>query len=102
MTQVFTLVTGKQVVLSGVFIFVTWGAWKVFVKSWFSPLRRIPGPKSRSFVWGNIMEVRKAEDIGKVWEGWFAEFGHVFVAKGFFNVRSTQTPPKKNYPILTS
>ena len=82
-------VTGTQVLVSGVFIFATWGAYKLFVKSWFSPLRRIPGPKSKSFIWGNILDVRKAEDIGGVWEGWFAEFGPVFVSKGFFNVRST-------------
>jgi len=93
MLQSFTLVTGTQVLVSGVFVFATWGAWKLFVKSWFSPLRRIPGPKSKSFIWGNILDVRKAEDIGMVWEGWFAEFGHVFVSKGFFNVRSTQAPP---------
>jgi TRAP-type C4-dicarboxylate transport system permease small subunit len=89
MIQVFILITRTRVLAFAAFIFVAWGAWKLFIKSWFSPLRRVPGPKSRSFIWGNIMEPNKAEDIGKVWEGWFAEFGHVFVAKGFFNVRST-------------
>lgn len=83
---------GTHVLVSAVLVSIsataTWGAWKLFVRAWFSPLRRIPGPKSTSFIWGNIVEVRKAEDIGKVWEGWFAEFGHVFASKGFFNVRS--------------
>lgn len=99
MSQGFTLVTGTQVLVSGILLLATWGAWKLFVKSWFSPLRRIPGPKSKSFIWGNIFDVREAGDIGTVWEGWVAEFGHVFLSKGFFNVRSTQTPPNDTHNI---
>jgi len=96
------IVTRSQVLVSGAFIFATWSAWKLFIKSWFSPLRRIPGPRSKSFIWGNIVDVDRAEDISKVWQGWFAEFGHVFVSKGFFNVCSTRTPPEKTYTIVTS
>ncbi len=102
MIQNCTLVTGTQVLASGAFIFATWSAWKLFIKSWFSPLRRVPAPGSKSFIWGNIVEVDKAGDIGKVWEGWFAEFGHVFVAKGFFNVRSTYAPQKQTHTTVIS
>lgn len=98
MIQVSSLVAGTQVFVSGVFICATWGVWKLFIRPWFSPLRRIPGPESKSFFWGNVLEPHKAENIAKVWEAWFADFGHVFVAKGFFNVRTTQPPPKKNQP----
>jgi len=102
MIQRVTLVTGTQVLVSGAFIFATWSAWKLFIKSWFSPLRRVPGPGSKSFIWGNILEVNRAGDISKVWEGWFAEFGHVFVAKGFFNVRSTLAPQGAHSKTVTS
>lgn len=95
MIQSCTLVTGTQVLASGALIFATWGAWKLFIKTWFSPLRRVPGPGSTSFIWGNIVDVDRAGDISKVWEGWFAEFGHVFVTKGFFNVRATRAPQSR-------
>lgn len=65
-----------------------YGAYKLGVQllaPYFSPLRDLPGPKSKSFIWGNLGEIRKAEN-SKLHEEWIEKYGKVIKYKGFFNV----------------
>lgn len=67
---------------------VLYGVYKLGVQllaPYFSPLRDLPGPKSKSFIWGNLGEIRKAEN-SKLHEEWIEKYGKVIKYKGFFNV----------------
>lgn len=53
---------------------------------YFSPLRDLKGPKSKSFFYGNLKEIFTAEAM-ELHERWREEYGPVYKYKGFFNVR---------------
>lgn len=67
---------------------VLYGAYKLGIQiltPYFSPLRDLPGPKSKGLVWGNLGEIRKAEN-SKLHDEWIEKYGKVIKYKGFFNV----------------
>lgn len=82
---------------------VLYGVYKLGVQllaPYFSPLRDLPGPKSKSFIWGNLGEIRKAEN-SKLHEEWIEKYGKVIKYKGFFNV-SCILPSSVNTPAHLS
>ncbi|TFK67144.1 cytochrome P450 [Pluteus cervinus] len=60
---------GGTLILYGVFKVV-----EVYYNEWTSPLRDLPGPKSASWIWGNFMEIRKAEH-SVLQEKWVEQYG---------------------------
>ncbi|KAF8513726.1 cytochrome P450 [Hysterangium stoloniferum] len=65
-----------------------WGAWKAFYRlflmSYLSPLRVLPRPKSRSFLWGNLREAFDGNSSEKLTE-WAEEHGPTFSFKSILN-----------------
>ncbi|KAF7334442.1 hypothetical protein MVEN_02273700 [Mycena venus] len=70
-------------------VFATAGAYVLLQVAQFlfrdlcSPLRKLVGPKSPSFVWGNVKEM---EDDARITYRWRNTFGATFQFKGLFNV----------------
>ncbi|TFK65716.1 cytochrome P450 [Pluteus cervinus] len=60
---------GGTFILYGVFTIV-----EVYYNEWTSPIRDLPGPKSASWIWGNFMEIRKAEH-SVLQEKWVEQYG---------------------------
>ncbi|KZS96623.1 cytochrome P450 [Sistotremastrum niveocremeum HHB9708] len=50
----------------------------------FSPLLSLPGPKSPSFIWGNLGEIL-VSGPGELHARWLQQFGAVLTYKGFLN-----------------
>ncbi|OSC99351.1 cytochrome P450 [Trametes coccinea BRFM310] len=62
-----------------------YGLWKVYQHWNFafrSPLRNLPGPPSRSLIYGNVKDMFDAENYSRPDE-WFAQYGKHFVDNGF-------------------
>lgn len=79
--------SSKVVVLAGSSL-VLYGAYQIgrrLLKPYFSPLKDLPGPPSKSFFFGNLEEIRKAEN-SILHEEWIAQYGKVMKYKAFFNV----------------
>ena len=74
------LAAGTPVACYGVYKAV-----KFLISPYFSPMRDLQGPKSISFIWGNLEEIRKAEN-SKMHEEWTEKYGKVITYKGFFCV----------------
>ena len=75
------------VLTSGVTLTV-YGLWKflsVLLRIYTSPLRDLPGPKNKSWIYGNLEEIRKA-DTSAMHERWTEEYGNVIVYKTIFCV----------------
>lgn len=72
-----------------------------FLGPYFSPLRDLPGPKSESFIWGNLGEMQTEEYIKKH-EEWVETYGKVIKYKGFFNVSSPIHLLEVAYSIINS
>lgn len=68
---------------------------------YFSPLRDLPGPKSESFMWGNLGELQTEEYIKKH-EEWVEKYGKAIKYKGFFNVSSPPHLLEVAYSIINS
>lgn len=70
---------------------------------YFSPLRDLPGPKSESFIWGNLGEMQTEEYIKKQ-EEWVEKYGKVIKYKGFkfSNVSSPTHLLEVAYSIVVS
>ena len=49
----------------------------------FSPLRRLRGPPSPSFLFGNLREMYQQENTGLLYD-WDAAYGSTYAYKGFF------------------
>ncbi|CAA7260921.1 unnamed protein product [Cyclocybe aegerita] len=67
-------------------IFATYGAFKLlnFVYDELtSPLRDLPGPPSKSFLYGNFKEIREGE-IGRKQEEWAQKYGNTIMLRGIF------------------
>lgn len=64
-------------------------AWSLFGRSWTSPLRFLPGPKSPKYFFGHIKEIANA-DHSVVLEHWVAQYGKTFKYYGLGNVSIVQ------------
>ena len=52
-----------------------------------SPLRKLPGPKSQSWLYGNIKEIlEKGQSVA--WDEWASTYGKTFQYPVMFNVHS--------------
>ncbi|KAI5115453.1 hypothetical protein M0805_003830 [Coniferiporia weirii] len=75
-----------KVALAASATLVAYGAWKAFlyiIGPLFSSLRYLPGPMSKSFVFGNFDEVWEA-DKSELHEKWSVQYGKVMKYKAFF------------------
>ncbi len=61
-----------------------------------TPLRRVPGPPSPSWFWGNLREYSDS-DVGTKSRIWLAEYGHVIRFKLLLNVRRWLSPPYSTF-----
>lgn len=51
--------------------------WSLFGRSWTSPLRFLPGPKSASYFYGNFLEINQAQH-SVLFEKWVGLYGKTF------------------------
>jgi len=75
----------------GYVAFSSWGVLRVFIRPYFSSFRAIKGPPGGTLLRGHFPEIRKLEGIEQagVWHHkLLKEYGHVWVYKATFNVRS--------------
>ncbi|KAI9059129.1 cytochrome P450 [Trametes sanguinea] len=63
-------------------VFGLWKAYQYWSFVFKSPLRNLPGPPVRSWVYGNVKEMFDAENYSRPDE-WFAQYGKHFVDHGF-------------------
>ncbi|TFK61485.1 cytochrome P450 [Pluteus cervinus] len=81
-------------ILYGVFKFA-----EIYYNQWTSPIRDLPGPKSPSWLWGNIWEI--SSDPPTIQEKWVEQYGLTIKYKGFFGMtRLFTTDPKAIGHIL--
>jgi len=60
---------------------------KYQIRNFKSPLRKLPGPRSRSWLYGNAKEI--IERGGSVaWDEWMSTYGKTFWYPTMFNVHS--------------
>ncbi|KAN0087796.1 Cytochrome P450 [Tylopilus felleus] len=52
-------------------------------RQYFSPLQRLRGPPSKSFLYGNLREMYNQENTGLLYD-WEATYGSTYAYKGFF------------------
>ncbi|THH06392.1 hypothetical protein EW146_g9624 [Bondarzewia mesenterica] len=64
------------------------------LRPYFSPVRHVRGPESKSLLYGNLLDLFEYDD-GDMHEQWRAEYGDVYKYKGFFNVRLSVPFPSK-------
>ncbi|GJJ14105.1 hypothetical protein Clacol_008362 [Clathrus columnatus] len=70
------------------------------IKPYWSPLRALPGPKSKSLLWGHLQDIFKSGPA-EAHLKWTYEYGFTFVYKGFLNRdRLTTLDPKALTYIL--
>ena len=62
-----------------------WEAASRYVSRYNSSLRYMPGPPNRSWLKGNILDMR-TEEPGVMQQRWAERYGHVLRFKGFVNV----------------
>ncbi|KAE9404972.1 cytochrome P450 [Gymnopus androsaceus JB14] len=60
-----------------------YGVYRLVKYHLFSPIRNLPGPRSSSWIWGNVKEIRKHE-VGVVLQKWIEEYGQTLRYKSFF------------------
>jgi hypothetical protein len=75
----------------GYVAFSSWGVVRVLIRPYFSSFRAIKGPPGGTLLRGHFPELRKLEEMGQagVWHHkLLKEYGHVWVYKANFNVRS--------------
>lgn len=68
---------------------ILYGFFKLFrfwYRSYTSPLRRLPGPPSSSFLWGNLKAMREAGPA-VLQQQWLEQYGGTLAYPGFFGVR---------------
>lgn len=58
----------------------------IWFKAWLSPLRALPGPKSKSLFLGNF-DLRFDPENALPHERWISEYGTTFSYAGLLNVR---------------
>ncbi|KAF8131021.1 cytochrome P450 [Boletus edulis] len=63
------------------------GLWKLFLflyRQLTSPMRHLRGPKGTSWIYGNMLDIYKAD--ATIYEEWVTQYGITMVFKGFFNL----------------
>ncbi|KAH8112415.1 cytochrome P450 [Phellopilus nigrolimitatus] len=78
--------TIAKVALAAGATIAAYGAWKVverILRSLFSPLHDLRGPKNASLIFGNLEEIRRA-DTSALHEQWVEQYGKVMKYKAFF------------------
>ncbi|KAF8131022.1 cytochrome P450 [Boletus edulis] len=63
------------------------GLWKLFqfvYRQLTSPIRHLRGPKGTSWIYGNMLDIYKAD--ATIYEEWVTQYGNTMVCKGFFNL----------------
>ena len=81
-----------KALLSGGLTLTAFGLWKLvsfIVRIYTSPLRILPGPTNKSWIYGNLEEIRKA-DVSEMHEKWAEEYGKILVYKAFFCVSTPE------------
>ncbi|QRV72227.1 cytochrome P450 family protein [Ceratobasidium sp. AG-Ba] len=53
------------------------------VKTVFSPLRKLPGPKVEHFIWGNLKQVMLSPNL-IIYDQWAEKYGSTFAYQGLF------------------
>ena len=72
--------------LISIFVFV-----KQQIRGARSPLRKLPGPPSQSWLFGNVMYIfEKGQSVA--WDEWIATYGKTFQYPSMFNVRFPPSP----------
>ncbi|KAJ2914206.1 hypothetical protein MD484_g6197, partial [Candolleomyces efflorescens] len=68
-----------------------------------SPLRHLPGPPSKGFIWGNLKEIVDAEN-SVLHEKWIEEYGSTITYKGLFGMHRLYTTDLKaiNHVLMNS
>ncbi|KAF8839261.1 cytochrome P450 [Paxillus ammoniavirescens] len=95
-----------KLLLSAFASVAAFGFWKFFRLVYHeltSPLRRLPGPKGSSFIYGNLGDIWKAEN-SILHEQWVKEYGNTLKYKGFFSTNRllTMDPRAINYVLTHS
>ena len=76
------------VIPATVVLYLTYRAVLYLLKPYFSPLRKLNGPKAGSFVFGNKIEFATGEAYTRL-RGWRAQYGNIFVLRALFGVRTS-------------
>ncbi|KAF9464574.1 cytochrome P450 [Collybia nuda] len=76
---------------------------RLYYEEYTSPLRDLPGPKSSSFIYGNIKDIWEAEN-SVLHEKWVQEYGKTIQYSGFFGIRRLFTMDTKaiNHVLMNS
>ncbi|KAF8451154.1 cytochrome P450 [Boletus edulis BED1] len=68
------------------------GVWKLFrflYRQLTSPIRHLRGPKGTSWIYGNMLDIHKAD--ATLYEEWVTQCGNTMKFKGFFNLDGVLT-----------
>ncbi|KAG8769238.1 hypothetical protein FRC12_005085 [Ceratobasidium sp. 428] len=60
---------------------IQWSYWPI--RRLFSPLGRLPGPKTESLIWGNLKQVLMSPNLN-IYEQWSETYGPTFAYRGLF------------------
>lgn len=72
--------------ISSFFLYGFYKAVCQLLRPYFSSLRDIPGPKSSSFIYGHVKELRGLEE-STILDNWIKQYGKVIKIKQFLGVR---------------
>lgn len=72
--------------ISSILLYVLYKVIYQLLRLYFSSLRDIPGPKSSSFIYGHVKELRGIED-STLLDKWIEQYGKVMKIKLFLGVR---------------
>ncbi|KAG8696968.1 hypothetical protein FRC09_008168 [Ceratobasidium sp. 395] len=60
---------------------IQWSYWPI--RRLFSPLGRLPGPKTESLIWGNLKQVLMSPNLN-IYDQWSETYGPTFAYRGLF------------------
>ena len=66
-------------------LYLTYRALLYLAKPYFSPLRKLNGPKTDSLVFGNMIELATGDVYTRL-RDWRAQYGNIFVLHALFGV----------------
>ncbi|KAG8696935.1 hypothetical protein FRC09_008187 [Ceratobasidium sp. 395] len=77
---------------------IQWSYWPI--RRLFSPLGRLPGPKTESLIWGNLKQVLMSPNLN-IYEQWSETYGPTFAYRGlFFNPSFGSSHVRELLPIF--
>ncbi|KAG8809652.1 hypothetical protein FRC17_003351, partial [Serendipita sp. 399] len=82
-------------------LYLSYRGVRYLASPWFSPLRKLPGPKSQSLLFGNFIEMGDGQAFIKL-KHWKAEYGHVYVIHAVFGEWRCVTTDNKAVAHLLS